>query len=198
MPGGDDRAEERTCDGDAIRAFVSAGGGYYGTCAGAFAGCTNVAVSVDRETGQYKTWNATAQAEPLRFEDSGKPVYPEFVELGSTFKLSSTYCYAYWHVGTSHHQWTEEGHKAFPHQSDGVAIDHHNGPAMDERQATRLATFTDGEFKGKASIVGDTYGKGKVILVSPHPEHDKLQNCDQVTYMAAYAAGIDVSAYINV
>merc|ERR1712014_440174 len=49
-----------------------------------------------------------------------------------------------------------------------------------------------GEMDGYASIVGDTYQGtgGKVILVSPHPEHDKLQNCDIVTYMAAYAAGV--------
>ena len=161
MPGGDDRAEESHADGDAIRAFVKAGGGYYGTCAGAFAGCENVAL--------YS--NGTAA-------------------VGSTFKLSSTHCYAYWHVGTSQNALTDEGKKTFPNQKDVVAIDHHNGPAMDAQgTAVSLGHFQGGEFSGKSSIVGDTYGAGKVILMSPHPEHDKLQNCDLVTYLAAYAAG---------
>merc|ERR1711862_256286 len=77
-----------------------------------------------------------------------------------------------------------------PNQPNVVAIDHNNGPAMHPNQATTLATFSSGEHSGRASIIGDSYGSGKVILVSPHPEHDYLQNCDVVTYAAAYAAGV--------
>jgi len=77
----------------------------------------------------------------------------------------------------------------FPNQPDVVAIDHNNGPAMDANSATILAKFQGQERSGWASIIGDTYGKGKVILVSPHPEHEYLQNCDIISYMALYAAG---------
>merc|ERR1712000_279592 len=61
--------------------------------------------------------------------------------------------------------------------------------AMDANSATILAKFRGQERSGSASIIGDTYGKGKVILVSPHPEHEYLQNCDIISYMALYAAG---------
>lgn len=157
MPGGIAEYQMFT-DRDAIRAFVKAGGGYYGTCAGALAGCKNSGMGVS---------NAT--------------------------------CGPYESMGTTHNVLTPEGRRAFPNQPAVVDIDHHNGPAMNPNGATTLATFHGGMFaEGKASIVGDTYGAGKVILVSPHPEHEALQNCDIVTYMAAYAAGVDVSAYVTV
>merc|ERR1711953_657123 len=76
-----------------------------------------------------------------------------------------------------------------PNQPSVVAIDHNNGPAMDANSATILSKFQGDERSGSASIVADTYGAGKVILVSPHPEHEYLQNCDIISYMALYAAG---------
>merc|ERR1711957_1040597 len=147
MPGGLIGEQEFT-DRAAITAFVQAGGGYYGACAGAMAGCN----------------------------------------MG----LSNATCGLYERIGVSHNELTPEGQLAFPNQNITVDIDHHNGPAMEPNGAVTLAIF-HGAREGKASIVGDTFGAGRVILVSPHPEHKKLQNCDMVTYAAAYAAGIDAS-----
>jgi glutamine amidotransferase-like uncharacterized protein len=185
MPGGSPGTEESHCDASAIRAFVKAGGGYYGTCAGAFAGCSSVVA--DPVTGRIEAWNAT---------------FAPGETVASPFGLSSAVCHSFNKVAIEHNTLTNEGQKAFPNQKTKVDIDHHNGPAISHNSATVLATFTGGTKDGYASIVGDTYGKGKVMLVSPHPEHpDSVgvpMNCDIVTYMAAYAAGVDVSAYITI
>lgn len=53
------------------------------------------------------------------------------------------------------------------------------------------ATFESTSASGKANIVLDTFGEGRSILMSSHPEHDKLQNCGMVAWAAAYAAGLD-------
>jgi len=190
MPGGS--LYYTSMDQDAIRSFVKNGGGYYGTCAGAYAGCTTV--GAHKITGQIDPWNASVKVDSVGTGPDGLPIYPDQAGLG----LSSARCEFYYDVGKQTNKLTGAGKAAFPNQQASVDIDHHNGPAMDVNQATSLATFSSGGEIGKASIIGDTFGAGKVILVSPHPEHTYLQNCDIVTYMAAYAAGVDVSAYITV
>merc|ERR1712048_1467478 len=182
MPGGS--LYYTSMDQDAIRSFVQNGGGYYGTCAGAYAGCTTV--GAHRVTGQIDPWNASNVVEPVGTGSDGLPIYPDQAGIG----LTSARCEFWYQSGRTDNAFTAAGRQAFPNQPSVVSIDHNNGPAMHPNQATTLATFADGEEQGAASIIGDTYGSGKVILVSPHPEHDYLQNCDVVTYAAAYAAGV--------
>lgn len=133
--------------------------------------------------------------DPVGFDTEGMPIFPT---VTGGIAVSTAKCGSFSYVGTSQNALTPEGQKAFPNEEAVVAIDHHNGPAMDPNGATSLANFQGGRKDGTASIVGDMYGSGKVILVSPHPEHPKLQNCDIVTYAAAYAAVVDVSEYITV
>jgi len=170
-------------DQDAIRNFVKNGGGYYGTCAGAYAGCT--AVGAHKITGQIDPWNASVRVESVGTDKDGMPIYPDQAGIG----LSSARCEFWYQSGKTDNALSATGKQVFPNQPDVVAIDHNNGPAMDANSATILAKFQGQERSGWASIIGDTYGKGKVILVSPHPEHEYLQNCDIISYMALYAAG---------
>merc|ERR1712179_861431 len=170
-------------DQDAIRSFVRNGGGYYGTCAGAYAGCTTV--GAHKVTGQIDPWNASNVVESVGTGPDGLPIYPNQAGIG----LTSARCEFWYQSGRTENVFTAAGRQAFPNQQATAAIDHNNGPAMHPNQATILATFADGEEQGASSVIGDVYGSGKVILVSPHPEHDYLQNCDIVTYAAAYAAG---------
>jgi len=170
-------------DQDAIRSFVKNGGGYYGTCAGAYAGCTTV--GAHKVTGQIDPWNASNKVASIGVGLDGLPIYPDQAGMG----LSSARCEFWYQSGRTENALTTEGKTTFPNQESVVAIDHNNGPAMDANSATILATFQGDERSGAASIVADTYGAGKVILVSPHPEHQYLQNCDIISYMALYAAG---------
>lgn len=183
MPGGSHGPYLRL-DQDAIRSYVKAGGGFYGTCAGAYAGCTSI--TAEAGTGRTDPNDPSARVEPIGNDTYGMPIYPQEKGMG----LSSAVCDYYSETVPRTNVFTAEGRKDFPNQEASVLIDHHNGPAMQPKQATTLATFSDGPFKGEASIVGNKYGAGNVILVSPHPEHSHLQNCDMVTYMAAYAAGV--------
>lgn len=56
-----------------------------------------------------------------------------------------------------------------------VTMAHYNGPAMyASSPALIFATYADNiiNSKGMAAIVGDYYGKGRVVLSGPHPELD--------------------------
>jgi len=181
MPGGLIGYEEYV-DQDAIRAFVKAGGGYYGTCAGAYAGCSTV--GADKATGIINP-DTGRKVKSVGNDTDGNPIYPNERAIG----VSSAHCEMWMDVADSQNQFTAEGKKVFPNTPGTVTIDHHNGPAMDPNQATVLATFVDSRREGKASILSDTYGAGKVILISPHPEHPHNQNCEIVTRAAAYAGG---------
>merc|ERR1712000_678649 len=108
--------------------------------------------------------------------------------------VSRANCHMFYQVGKTENKMTAAGTKVFDLSGD-VAIDHHNGPAMDGGGIV-AATFDDTSEKGMNSIVLDTYGKGRSILVSPHPEHDYLQNCGIVTRAAAYAAGLSSSIVV--
>lgn len=169
---------EKYLDKQAIRDFVKAGGGFYGTCAGAYAGC--------------KSWGATADqimaANPEYFVEGYNM---SNLESNQAIGVTESVCDLYYHVGDSPQMFTELGHKVYPKTQDGLVIDHHNGPAMKVKgTAQLLATFGDGARKGSSSMLVDKYGEGNVILISPHPEHTHNQNCEVVTRAAAYAVGV--------
>jgi len=182
MPGGL-IGYEQYVDKQAIRDFVKAGGGFYGTCAGAYAGCSS--------------WGADHLTGPIRPELHIPDHNITSGVRNEAIGVSSARCDLYYHVGDSHHTFTADGHKVFPKTQDGVVIDHHNGPAMSPNQATVLATFSDGERSGTTSMLADKYGEGNVLLISPHPEHPHNQNCEIVTRAAAYAGkAIDASSIL--
>lgn len=185
MPGGLIGYEEYV-DQDAIRDFVKAGGGYYGTCAGAYAGCATV--GADPATGIINP-DTGRKVQPIGNDTAGNPIYPRERAIG----VSSAHCDMFMDVADSQNALTPEGKKVFPNNKDTITIDHHNGPAMTncEGDCTVLAKFQGGRRSGTASILRDTYGAGPVILISPHPEHPHNQNCELVVRAAAFACGYD-------
>jgi glutamine amidotransferase-like uncharacterized protein len=170
-------------DQSAVRAFVKAGGGYYGTCAGAYAGCLRTEADetglINPSTGERV--NATGFN-----ETTGKPIYPSRRETG----LTQAVCHTFWHVATADFAFTSKGQSILK-QPSKVEIDHHNGPTMDCHGSTcdMIATFASTQQRGSGAMLTDKYGSGNVILISPHPEHDKDQNCQIVARAAAYAGG---------
>jgi len=187
MPGGSSfYTQQPDVDVKAIKAFVSGGKGYYGTCAGAYGGCTTIQTDPNGVINPY----TMETIDPIGNNTDGSPIYPNQMGMG----VSKANCHMYYHVGKSQNKMTSIGTGIF-HLSGDVAIDHHNGPAMDGG-GTVAAIFDDGAQKGMHSIVVDTFGEGRSILVSPHPEHTYLQNCGIVSACAAYAGGaIDVEEF---
>jgi len=180
--GGYDRYPE--FDKNAVRAFVKAGGGYYGTCAGAHAGCLRTEADetglINPSTGERV--NATGFN-----ETTGKPIYPAVQETG----LAQAICHPFPHVGTADFSLTTHGQSILK-QPAKVEIDHHNGPTMEcvaGSTCETIATFATTSRKGSGAMVVDKYGSGPVILIAPHPEHPKDQNCEIVVRAAAYAGG---------
>jgi len=189
MPGGSSfYTNQPDVDVNAIRAFVKSGKGYYGTCAGAYGGCTTI--QTDPLTGIINPYtNETVK--PIGHLEDGSAIYPNQAGIG----VSSATCHMFYHVGKTQNKMLSEGTKIFALSGD-VAIDHHNGPAMDGG-GTAAAIFDDTEQKGMNSIVVDNYGSGRSILVSPHPEHTYLQNCAIVSRCAAFAGGA-IPGFYNV
>jgi len=181
-PGGEigyDRYNE--FDQSSVRAFVKAGGGYYGTCAGAYAGCLRTEADetglINPSTGERV--NATSWI-------NGQPVYPPRYETG----LTQAICHTFWHVATAQFAFTSKGQSILKQPAE-VEIDHHNGPTMDCHGDTcqMIATFASTQQRGSGAMLVDKYGDGNVILISPHPEHNKDQNCQIVARAAAFAGG---------
>ncbi|MBI4814084.1 MAG: hypothetical protein HY802_07365 [Methanobacterium sp.] len=60
--------------------------------------------------------------------------------------------------------------------SSQISLHHQNGPAMytTSSSATSFATFADNStsYQGYSAIVGESYGSGRVLLSSSHPEID--------------------------
>jgi len=174
MPGGQDFYPPSSyVDVAAAKAFVQKGGGYYGTCAGAYAACSTIYPSEDG----YNPFNLTT---PWMYDSKGQPYQ-------QGWGISHANCHIFYHVGVSGFAFTESGTKILNYTGT-VQIDHHNGPAMDGG-GTVGATFATTQQKGKNAIVTDTYGTGRVIQISPHPEHASLQKCLMVARAALWAGG---------
>lgn len=168
-------------DVEAIQEFVKGGGGYFGTCAGAFGGCTSI--NADPATGIIDPYTNRSVA-AVQSEIDGTWNYPREAGMG----VSRANCHTFSHTGTTVNTISAIGEHLLGTSGD-FHIDHNNGPAMDGGGQV-VATFANLQ-KGMNSIVVDTYGSGRSVLISPHPEHEKLQNCGLVTWAAAYAAGLD-------
>jgi len=180
MPGGSSfYTNQPDVDVQAIKSFVSGGKGYYGTCAGAYGGCTTIQTDSNGVINPY----TMEKIDPIGNNTDGTPIYPNQAGMG----VSKATCHMFYQVGKTQNRMTAFGEDIFKMSGD-VAIDHHNGPAMDGG-GTVAAIFDDTQQKGMNSIVVDKFGNGRSILVSPHPEHTYLQNCYIVTACAAWAGG---------
>jgi len=172
MPGGQDFYPQSSyVDVAAAKAFISNGGGFYGTCAGAYAACTTIYDNIDG----INPFNLTT---PWSYDENGRATQ-------KGWGISHANCHIFYHVGTSNLQFTDSGSKILNYTGI-VPVDHHNGPAMDAGGVV-AATFYDTRQKGKNAIVTDTFGKGRVIQISPHPEHSTLQKCMMVARAALWA-----------
>jgi len=173
---------EQAFDANAVRAFVQKGGGYYGTCAGAYAGCLRI--QADPVTGVIDPYSGRKVAS-VGNDTNGNPIYPD--EMGTG--LTQGICHMFDHVGEAQFSLNSHGMSILK-QPAKVAIDHHNGPAMDCQgtnceMVAKFATVRP----GAGAILIDKYGSGPVILISPHPEHPKDRNCEIVARAAAFAGG---------
>jgi len=168
MPGGQNfYPPSSQIDVTAGKKFVQDGGGYYGTCAGAYAGCTQIYPSAEGIVNPY----------------TGERNLSMPMQTG--WSISKANCHIFYYVGTANIYMTPAGTRVLNYTGI-VPIDHHNGPAMDGG-TTPIGVFNDTPQKGKNAIVADKYGEGNVILVAPHPEHTRLQKCPIVARAAAFA-----------
>jgi len=167
-----------------IQAFVKSGKGFYGTCAGAYAGCLRT--EADENGLINPDTNRTVKSIGFN-ETTGKPIYPADPGMG----LSQAVCHTFWHVAPADFKFSQKGQEVFSVGQSDIEIDHHNGPTMDGggKDTVYLAKFDSTSQQGMGAMVIDKYGEGPVILISPHPEHDKDQNCGIVARAAAFAGG---------
>lgn len=182
-PGGAMYDREQQFDAASVRSFVKAGGGYYGTCAGAYAGCSRTTADengvIDPYTGRKV--NSTGVN-----ETTGELLYPDVRGAGVTQGT----CKIFNHVGVANFAFNSHGQSVLK-QGSSVEIDHHNGPAMTCQGSSceMVATFASTSARGAGAILLDKYGSGPVILISPHPEHPTDRNCLIVARAAAFAGG---------
>ena len=164
IPGGDSgRAYlgDSALSGAALRALVSGGKGYFGTCAGAYAAVAHVHGTLDGTTYDYDGWGLAPHvtAQPVGY--IGQLPVPILAAGEPILNVSGT-----------------------------LTLMHYRGPAMSaSAPVTPLAIFADDKtgFQGAAAIVADALGSGRTILCASHPEvaprHPEL-----VARMVAWAA----------
>jgi len=189
-PGGSMYDTEQAFDANAVRAFVQKGGGYYGTCAGAYAGCLRI--QADPVTGVIDPYSGRKVAS-VGNDTNGNPIYPDELNTG----LTQAVCNSFFSVSPKQFSFTEHG-QALLNQPAQIEIDHHNGPDMRNCDGTceMISHFETGR-KGAGAMLLDKYGSGNVILISPHPEHPLDLNCEIVARAAAFAGGAITHLWAN-
>jgi glutamine amidotransferase-like uncharacterized protein len=144
---------------EAIQRFVKQGGGYIGTCAGAY-----TAISWDQEE-PLKTFSPSWELLPhIQIRD----------RMGHVWKRG---------MGTSKISLTSGGKKIFSHESDEeIAMFFQNGPLFEctsNHESTILGVYNNEvntEKNPNSCMIGSgaigcgTYGNGRVIVFSAHPE----------------------------
>lgn len=168
MPGGNDYITSydgntiASIDATAIKNFISGGKGYLGICAGAFAGAKYT-------ENCYYGWGVAPNV------NCKQP----YAEVTTTIKI------------------TPAG-KQILGQDGTVTTLYWNGPAMTASgNAIILATYdgitsSTGQviiLNGMAAIVADYYGKGRSVLMGPHPELDP-KSPDIIANLIVWAANI--------
>merc|ERR1712025_1369797 len=117
MPGGSSfYTNQPDVDVQAIKSFVSGGKGYYGTCAGAYGGCTSI--QTDQKTGIINPYTNETVASIGNNAD-GSPIYPNQAGMG----VSKANCHMFYQVGKTQNKMTATGSKIF-----GMSGDCHRSP----------------------------------------------------------------------
>ncbi len=162
-----------------LRAFVERGGGYVGVCAGAFL-CS-----------AHYSWS-------LGLGDAS--VFTGSREIPGVGKKQM------WYRGKGGDvevDLTEEGAEIFDEVPESFTVRYHNGPIISPGQRAELADFVPlayfrseevlyepqrGTMVNTPAIVAGTFGEGRVISISPHPESSKALEpviTDAVRWVAA-------------
>jgi glutamine amidotransferase-like uncharacterized protein len=145
MPGGDSGwsyLTNKSISGAAIKKLVQGGGGYVGTCAGAYAGSAQTV-----GYAQYTGWGVAPNTKTIAFSYQGN-LAVAFTAFGAKLLGASG-------TMTLHH-W------------NGPAM--YKDPASGPAQV--IALYDSTTHKGKVAIIADTYGAGRSVLLGPHPELD--------------------------
>ncbi len=167
-----------------VRDFVQQGGGYLGVCAGSYL-CS----------AHYK-WS-------LKLIDTS--VFTGAREIEGVGKKQM------WYRGKSTQvkmQLTREGQRIFGDVPELVNVRYHNGPIVSRRNDPDLLPFTplayfrseqtlyppqEGTMVDSPAIVGATFGQGRVISISPHPESTPGLT-SMVTAAVRWVAGREAAA----
>ena len=173
FPGGTSRGQSKKLGKEgrkAVRKFVMAGGGYIGICAGAWLARRNPHLRRGKPLGMV---NATSSAAYVR---NGRRKYvwgsQRKVEIRFTEDANEVFG-----------ELAYEGNVIKPYYHNGPMIAHPKNPDPTLPRYTTLATFVedcDTTKKHKApvkdgagAIISAKYGKGRIILVSPHLERER-------------------------
>ncbi len=136
----------------AIRTFVSGGGGYLGTCAGAYF----AADAVEWEGGSYGAPLGLLEVTAVGPLEAIAP-WPEYAVTGITY----------------------EDHPLAANLPQADAILYWGGPSFSGigEDVEILARYEEG---GEPSMILGSYGLGRVALVGPHPEIEEGSTADGV------------------
>lgn len=159
----------------AIQAFVKAGGGYVGVCAGAYNG-ENMGLLAAGKKEPYNRGDGTAE---VTFTDDGVAAL-KLANLGPSYAPGANLTLMY-----------AQG-PIFCHASPGAVCGKEGGgvdasglPAFTTLATYRsevnanpaVANLTKGQMLGAPAIVTAPYGKGRVLLSGPHPELSTVGEC---------------------
>lgn len=144
----------------AVRSFVGDGGGYVGICAGAyFAGAGLASYAALMPWHHTQPWAKGAAQLDVELTDDGKRL------LGAEFaKFRTRY-----NNGPVYPDVLAQSRKAAA-KSKPLVLANFASPAKDKKGVVHEAMV------GTPAIAADTFGKGRVLIISPHPESHRELN----------------------
>lgn len=166
MPGGADVNFCNQLNGEGnqiIKDFVFDGGSYLGICAGAYYACRDISWAKDSPN------EIIGNRELSFFDCTAVGPVNDFIEDGDPAKC-----------------WSQAARIAY--ESDTIPSLYLGGPVFTGVPDSQvLARFSD--LPGfPPAIVGRTYGKGKVVLTSPHLEYDSVSFANAFSERSIYSS----------